>query len=160
MIKVLFVCMGNICRSPTAEGVFRKLVEDAGLTEKFLIDSAGTIAYHINEPPDARSQRKAKEHGIDLSRQRARQVTPSDFRDFDYILAMDDDNMTSLQERCPAESLSKVQRLTDYAPNGQFDSVPDPYYGRGDGFQRVFDIVASASTGLLRHIQEEHLNHP
>jgi protein-tyrosine phosphatase len=148
-IAVLFVCMGNICRSPTAEGVFRHQVNAAGLGERFFIDSAGTHAYHIGDAPDHRSIRAAAKRGYDLSAQRARQVIPRDFETFDHVLAMDRDNLRLLVEACPPEHAHKVGLFMAHAVNTPSDVVPDPYYGDGAGFDTVIDYVEDASAGLL-----------
>jgi protein-tyrosine phosphatase len=152
-IKVLFVCMGNICRSPTAEGVFTKLVEDKKLAHRFIIDSAGTHAYHIGEAPDLRSQRAAAERGVHLSHLRARKVIMSDFDEFDFLLAMDDDNYSILMTACPAHHRHKVRYFLDFAPELKEREVPDPYYGGQYGFERVLDMVEAASHGFLSHLQ-------
>jgi protein-tyrosine phosphatase len=156
MIKVLFVCMGNICRSPTAQGTFEKVVKDAGLEKQIFIDSAGTHAYHIGENPDSRTQITAKKHGLDLSKQRARKVSLDDFEKFDYILAMDKDNYSSLRLICPDEHLDKIKLFLDYAPETGFSEVPDPYYGGEKGFELVFDLTIAASKGLLETIRRNH----
>jgi protein-tyrosine phosphatase len=156
MIKVLFVCMGNICRSPTAQGTFEKVVKDAGLEKQIFIDSAGTHAYHIGENPDSRTQITAKKHGLDLSKQRARKVSLDDFEKFDYILAMDKDNYSSLKSICPDEQLDKIKLFLDYAPETGFSEVPDPYYGGENGFELVFDLTIAASKGLLETIRRNH----
>lgn len=156
-IKVLFCCMGNICRSPTAEGVFAKLVHDSGLNEVIEIDSAGTHAYHIGEPPDARAQRSALERGVDISLLRARKARTEDFEYFDYVLAMDEDNYQHLMQICPNGKEGKLQLLLDYAPHLEYREVPDPYYGGAQGFERVLDMVELAALGLLEHIRSRHL---
>lgn len=153
-VKVLFVCMGNICRSPTAEGVFTKLVQEHKLEKHFKIDSAGTHAYHVGNAPDSRAQSVARERGIDLSHLRARQVVFGDFEDFDYVLAMDDDNYSILIESCPEQHRSKVKYFLDYAPHLNEREVPDPYYGGSYGFERVLDMVEQASAGFLQALQE------
>jgi protein-tyrosine phosphatase len=150
--RVLFVCMGNICRSPTAEGVFRHLVEEQGLTAKIIIDSAGTHDYHIGNPPDARSQAAAARRGYDLSGLRARQVVRDDFTAFDYVLAMDEDNLGLLQQQCPEASRGKLKLFLAYADNVELREVPDPYYGGAQGFEQVLDLVENAARGLLREI--------
>jgi protein-tyrosine phosphatase len=164
---VLFVCMGNICRSPTAEGVFRHHVIQAGLESAMVIDSAGTHAYHVGEPPDKRSMAAALRRGYDLSAQRARHVCPVDFEQFDFILAMDRDNLALLQAECPPAYQAKLQLFLSYAtdpqqPLGQGQGlrtreVPDPYFGGADGFERVLDLIEDASRGLLGHIQATYL---
>lgn len=153
-IKVLFVCMGNICRSPTAEGVFTRMVKQQKLDDFFEIDSAGTHAYHTNEAPDLRAQKAARERGIELSHLRARQVTYGDFADFDYLLVMDDDNYETLIGKCPAEHKSKINYLLDYATSVNFREVPDPYYGGQHGFERVLDMVESAAQGFLENLKK------
>ena len=143
--------MGNICRSPTAEGVFRHKVRDAGLAERIHIDSAGTHDYHVGAPPDERSARHAALRGYDLSALRARQVNPRDFERFDLILAMDWENLQLLQEDCPPEHAHKLRRLMEFAPAGLGEVVPDPYYGGRQGFETVLDHVEAACEGLLAH---------
>lgn len=156
MIKVLLVCMGNICRSPTAEGVFRQQVEAAGLAKQIHIDSAGTHDYHIGSAPDGRAQAAAAKRGYDLSRLRGRQVGQHDFREFDYILAMDMDNLTRMQAHCPAEHAHKIGLFLEYSKNFLEREVPDPYYGGNAGFEKVLDMVEDAGRGLLAHIQRVH----
>jgi protein-tyrosine phosphatase len=152
--SVLFVCMGNICRSPTAEGVFRNLVEKEGLADRFLIDSAGTHAYHVGEPPDERARRAASSRGIELGGLRARQVRFADFRDFDHILVMDADNRDALLFMQPGEHARKIGLLLDYAPRLKIKEVPDPYYGGAQGFEKVLDMIEAASEGFLRTLKE------
>ena len=148
--KVLFVCMGNICRSPTAEGIFRSIVLKQELSDFFEIDSAGTHAYHIGNPPDSRSQKTARKHGVDLSNQRARKVHESDFFYYDYIIAMDTDNIEILRSICPANSQSQIKLLLDYLPDSSFPSVPDPYFeGK---FDEVFETVHAACTSFLENL--------
>jgi protein-tyrosine phosphatase len=149
--SVLFVCMGNICRSPTAEGVFRAKAAQAGLLQRLRIDSAGTHNYHPGSPPDERSQAHALQRGYDLSKLRARQVIAQDYAQFDLILAMDWDNLALLQEDCPAEHAHKLQLLMHYAdPAHEFGPVvPDPYHGGAAGFEHVLDMVEAASQGLM-----------
>ena len=147
--SVLFVCMGNICRSPTAEGVFRHQVKAEGLENRIRIDSAGTHAYHVGEPPDRRAQAAAERRGISLDGIRARRVSDEDFVSFDYVIAMDEDNRERLLERAPEEHRGKVQLFLQYA-EGPEREVPDPYYGGTAGFERVLDLVEEASRGLLR----------
>ncbi len=145
--------MGNICRSPTAHGVFRELVRDEGLEERVEIDSAGTHAYHVGNPPDQRAQATARSRGIDLSDLRARQVSADDFRDYDYILAMDQDNYAILQSQCPRDERHRLHMFLDFAPEQGVREVPDPYYGGARGFDQVFDLVEAASRGLLADIR-------
>lgn len=152
-IKVLFVCMGNICRSPTAHGVFRRMVEEEGLADRIEIDSAGTHAYHIGKPPDDRAQATALKRGFDLSDLRARQAAAADFEAFDYVLAMDWDNFNILNELCPPDRSERLVMFLDYAPDLGIREVPDPYWGGDKGFERVFDMVEMASRGLLDEIK-------
>ena len=149
MIKILFVCMGNICRSPTAEGVFSLLVKKAKLEDKFFIDSAGTSAFHVGNSPDARSQTVALERDIDLSNLRSRQVTRSDFTKFDYIIAMDNENYHDLRSKCPPERAGKLHLFLKFAPELTEESVPDPYSKGSNGFRIVLDLIEAASRGLL-----------
>jgi protein-tyrosine phosphatase len=157
MVKVLFVCMGNICRSPTAEAVFRHYVEKAGLVEQIHIDSAGTHDYHIGDPPDARAQRAAKQRGYDMSNLRGRQVSVEDFSLFDYVLVMDYLNLVILERLRPREAQSHLGLLLDFAERHDEREVPDPYFGGADGFERVLDMVEDAADGLLKHIRQHHL---
>jgi len=156
MIKVLFVCMGNICRSPTAQGAFEKVVKDAGLEKQIYIDSAGTHAYHVGENPDPRTQIAAKKRGLDLSKQRARKVSLNDFDEFDYILPMDQYNYSALVINALDKHLNKIQLFMAYAPEMGFKDVPDPYYGGEKGFELVLDLTIAASKGLLEEIRREH----
>lgn len=149
MTKVLFVCMGNICRSPTAQGVFRKMVVDAGIADIVQVESAGTHAYHVGEPPDARAQQAAKKRGYEIGDLRARQVTADDFRDADLILAMDWENLSMLQQQCPKAYKHKLQLLMRFAGEHDAATVPDPYYGGPEGFNTVLDYVEDACQGLL-----------
>lgn len=151
-IKVLFVCMGNICRSPTAEGVFNKYIKDMGTSDRFIVDSAGTHAYHVGEPSDPRSQQTARSRGVDLSKIRARKVAPSDFEHFDYILAMDSANLQILMNDCPSQFADKISLFLDFAPNQTEQDVPDPYYGGSNGFDHVFDLVEDASAGFYNSV--------
>ncbi|MDH5518608.1 MAG: low molecular weight phosphotyrosine protein phosphatase [Gammaproteobacteria bacterium] len=152
MIKVLFVCMGNICRSPTAEGVFRHLTIKNKVSEQVLIDSAGTHAYHIGEPPDSRSMTTARSRNIDMSLQRARKISSEDFENFDHILVMDQSNLADLLQICPNHLQHKIELFMSYAKNFNETEVPDPYYGGNSGFDHVFDLVEDASEGLLKKI--------
>ena len=157
-LKVLFVCMGNICRSPTAEAVFRKQVADKGLQDRIVIDSAGTHAYHIGHPPDARSAETARERGLDMSKQRARRVEYADLQDFDYVLAMDSNNLMRLQAMQDEQGgNARVGLLLEYAKGASVNEVPDPYYGGPGGFDRVFDLVEAGCQGLLHEV-EQHLD--
>ena len=155
-VSVLFVCMGNICRSPTAEGVFRHLVRQEKLEDVILIDSAGTHAYHIGNPPDNRALVVGERRGIELHDLRARRVSPEDFDLFDYVLAMDRDNYENLSAICPSGYETRLRMFMDYAPHLQIPEVPDPYYGGASGFERVFDMVEEAARGLLEEIRSKH----
>lgn len=157
MIKVLFVCTGNICRSPTAEGVFRALVAAEGLAGHVATDSAGTHAYHVGEPPDGRSTAAALRRGIDLSDLRARKVRAGDYAEFDLVLAMDRGHADILRRQCPADLAGRVRLFLDFAPDLGIKDVPDPYYGGGDGFERVLDMIEAGSAGLLSHIRRDLL---
>ncbi len=151
-ISVLFVCMGNICRSPTAEGVFRSIVSKRELNFDIEIDSAGTHAYHAGSPPDERSQEAAKRRGIDLSYIRARVVEPDDFHRFDLVLAMDASNLDNLSTLCPPGKSERLQLFLDYSSAPGSRNVPDPYYGGEGGFEKVLDLVEDAAQGLLQSI--------
>ncbi len=153
-MKVLFVCMGNICRSPTAEGVFRKIVQDQAPHLDVDIDSAGTHAYHVGEIPDHRAVSAAAERGYDLTMIRARRVQDSDFEDFDYVLAMDEDNLALLLERCPEEYRGRVRLFLEFHEGDPDRNVPDPYYGSANGFEYVLDLVVGASQGLLKELNK------
>ena len=155
MVSVLFVCLGNICRSPTAEGIFRDLVKREGLADQVAIDSAGTAAYHIGSPPDSRAQIEAKRRGIDISGLRGRQAHPGDFEQFDYVLAMDSENHRNLMAICPLDSETKLHMCLDFAPNVDRRDVPDPYYD--GGFDSVYDMLEDAAQGLLADIRAKHL---
>jgi protein-tyrosine phosphatase len=155
--NVLFVCTGNICRSPTAEGVFLHLVRSRNLEGRIGTDSAGTGAWHVGEAPDPRSQETALARGIDISGQRARKVRTEDFRDFELILAMDSSHLHSLCAACPAAHADRLRLFMEFAPETGISDVPDPYYGTGDGFTRVFDMIEAASEGLMRHIEANQL---
>jgi len=151
--RVLFVCMGNICRSPTAEGVFRKVLEARAPGLAVQVDSAGTHAYHVGEPPDSRAQRAALRRGVDLSTQRARRVTEQDFTHFELVLAMDELNRAALLEICPVERRGRVRLLLEFAPHVGHSEVPDPYYGGSNGFEHVLDLVEEAALGVLEHLR-------
>ncbi len=153
-IRILFVCMGNICRSPTAEGVFKEMLLKQNVAWRFEVDSAGTHAYHVGDSPDFRSQKAAKERGVDLSTIRARKFIIGDFEDFDFILAMDEENYAILMDNCPDEYKSKIQYFLEYAPQLETKEVPDPYYGGKYGFERVLDMIEAASDGFLKSLKE------
>lgn len=155
-VKILFVCMGNICRSPTAQGVFEKLVREHNLSEHVHIDSAGTHAYHVGEAPDARASAVALRRGVVLAGQRARRVSSTDLEEFDYVLAMDEANYADLAELCSPENYFRLYRFMDFAPELAISEVPDPYYGGVTGFERVLDLIEAASAGLLADIRQQH----
>ncbi len=156
MVKVLFVCLGNICRSPTAHGVFLHLVAREGLADRIEVDSAGTHAYHVKDPPDPRAQAAAAKRGVDLSPLRARKALQEDFQVFDYVLAMDRSNYDHLSALCPAGAEDKLRLFLSFAPQLGEDEVPDPYYGGTAGFERVLDMIESAAEGLLADIRLRH----
>ena len=147
--RILFVCMGNICRSPTAEGVARALAERSGVAAGFEFDSAGTHGYHIGKAPDARATKAAASRGYDLSSLKARQVDTADFVRFDRILAMDRDNLELLRQASPPEHHGKLGLFLEFASRRDEDEVPDPYYGGPEGFERVLDLIEDAALGLL-----------
>ncbi|MGE5547400.1 MAG: low molecular weight protein-tyrosine-phosphatase [Solirubrobacterales bacterium] len=153
MIKVLFVCTGNICRSPTAEGVFRAMVEKAGLQAGIHVDSAGTHGYHVGESPDERSCAAAARRGYDLTAQRARRVKAADFDEFDLVLAMDRGHHQALAAMCPPERRDRLHLFMDFAPQFGAKDVPDPYYGGGKGFDLVLDMIEAGSAAILDHIR-------
>ena len=154
-VRVLFVCMGNICRSPTAEGVFRHFVQQSSLQHLIEADSAGTHGYHIGDPPDERAQATALRRGYDLSPLRARQVTREDFRAFDYVLAMDNENLRALQRICPPQVQRNPLLFLSFSSTRTVTEVPDPYYGGPQGFEHVLDLVEDAAQGLLRRIRKD-----
>ncbi|MEE9318022.1 MAG: low molecular weight protein-tyrosine-phosphatase [Rhodospirillales bacterium] len=157
LVKVLFVCLGNICRSPTAEGVFRTVVDREGLGDRVSVDSAGTGSWHVGSPPDRRAQAAARQRGFDLSGQRARQAKAGDFQRFDYVIAMDSENHRELSGLCPDGEEHRLHMLMDFAPQFDRRDVPDPYYGGDGGFDAVLDMIEAASVGLLADIRENHL---
>ena len=148
-VRVLMVCMGNICRSPTAHGVLAQRVADAGLGDRIVVDSAGTHDYHVGRPPDERAQQHAARSGVDLSAQRARQLKAQDFDDFDLVLVMDDANQHAARALCPPGQRHKLRRLTDFCTRHRASEVPDPYYGGAAGFEAVLDLVEDACDGVL-----------
>ena len=152
---VLFVCMGNICRSPTAHGVFKRKLMGTGLEHQMTVDSAGTHNYHPGSPPDERSQAHAAKRGYDLSGLRARQITDDDYAKYDLILVMDWDNLALVQEDCPSEHRGKIRRLTEFCLTHDAPVVPDPYHGGAKGFDQVLDLVKDACDGLLQHVKRE-----
>jgi len=151
-MRILFVCMGNICRSPTAEGVFRHLLAQRAVDFVLEVDSAGTHDYHVGEPPDTRAIAAAKRRGIDLSPLRARQIAREDFSRFDLVLAMDEQNLAELKRRAGPAHPERIRLLMDYAPNAARRFVPDPYYGGPLGFEEVLDLLEQASEGLLQDL--------
>ena len=148
-VRVLMVCMGNICRSPTAHGVLESLVADAGLADRITVDSARTHDYHVGRPPDERAQQHAARRGVDLSAQRARQLTARDFDAFDLVLVMDDANEQAARALCPPAQRHRLRRLTDFCTRHRASEVPDPYYGGAAGFEAVLDLVEDACDGVL-----------
>lgn len=157
MTKVLFVCLGNICRSPTADGIFRNLVAREKLDHKILVDSAGTGDWHIGKAPDARTVAAARQRGYDLSVLRASQVKLHDFAEFDYVLAMDNANLSDLQKMKPANYAGHLGLFLEFGTRGDYREVPDPYYGGKEGFELVLDLVEDAAQGLLNHIRRNTL---
>ena len=154
-IRVLFICLGNICRSPSAEGVFRQIVDEHSI-EYINIDSAGTGSWHIGNPPDRRAQAAAKERGIDLSGLRARQLQPEDGEKFDYLIAMDRENDRNIKNCIASEHHHKVHMMLSFLEGSDLIEVPDPYYGGEDGFEHVLDLIEQAGLGLLHHIRQNH----
>lgn len=152
---MLFICMGNICRSPTAEGYFRHIIKEAGLTDQIKTDSAGTHAYHIGSPPDERAQSASAKRGIDLSDLRGRKVEKNDFNNFDYIIAMDSSNHSDLTN-VAGGSAENLFMFLEFADNFSETEVPDPYYGGDQGFEHALDLIEDASAGLLKNIREKH----
>ena len=154
MVNVLFVCMGNICRSPSAQGVFEKLLTEYSLLDKVFVDSAGTYGYHTGESPDKRAIAAAANRGIDISKQQARAVDLEDFEKFDLILAMDMSNLDALKQIAPANSKAKVKLLMDYSSSSKAKEVPDPYFGGTQGFEVVLDLIQDASLGVLQEVRK------
>ena len=157
-IKVLFVCLGNICRSPLAEGVFRNLVEEAGLDDQITIASAGTGRWHVGEPPDPRMRETARRHGLSIDDQRAQQIVASDLEHYDYVFAMDRSNYSTIRNLDGhGQASSTVRLFRDFDPTPEDKNVPDPYYGSGsEGFERVYSIVERTSRNLLDHLIDQH----
>lgn len=152
-MRILFVCLGNICRSPTAEIVFREMVARDAPDLHVEIDSAGTAGYHVGEPPDSRTREAALRRGYDMSALRARVVEPQDFQRFDLILAMDRQNLEVLHRRAPPDSRDRIRLFLEFADDVETTEVPDPYYGGVNGFEEVLDLVEAASQGLLEHVR-------
>ena len=157
MVRVLFVCMGNICRSPLAQGVFENVLRREGLEDEVSVDSAGTGHWHVGSPPDERALSAASLRGLDLSAQRARQIAREDCQSFDYIMTMDEENYHMVSSLCRGSAV--VRPFLDFAAGSPEREVPDPYYGGPDGFEHVLDLVEEASEGLLEDIRERHLSH-
>lgn len=153
---VLFVCMGNICRSPMAEGAFRTAAEKAGLLDRLTIDSAGTLGYHAGSPPDTRAQNAARAQGVDISGQQSRKVTDDDFEAFDYILVMDRENYSELIERCPEHLKDRIELFLSYAPGMPLKEMPDPYIGHASQFDTCYAAAMDAADGLLEAIKTKH----
>lgn len=156
MVRVLFVCLGNICRSPIAQGVFESVLRREGLEGEVSVDSAGTGTWYVGEPPDARAVRSAGLRGIDLSGQKARRISPEDCARFDYVLTMDEDNYRAVSRLCRGSAV--VRPFLDFDPESREREVPDPFYGGHEGFEHVLDLVEGASEGLIGDIRERHLN--
>jgi protein-tyrosine phosphatase len=152
-VRILFVCLGNICRSPTAEVVFRAVAARAAPELVLEIDSAGTAGYHVGELPDRRTRQAAARRGYDLSALRARVVEPRDFEHFDLILAMDRENLRALERRAPAHARERLRLFLEFAPQAGISEVPDPYYGGPNGFEDVLDLIEAASRGLIEHLR-------
>jgi len=155
-VSVVFVCLGNICRSPTAEGVFRAQVAERGLDKFIHIDSSGTSDWHIGQPPDSRASAEASKRGFDISMLRARQATSSDFSKFDFVIAMDNENYTNLSMLANPEQQARLHLFLDFANNVNESEVPDPYFGSTGGFPHVLDLIENASDGLLDHIVSKY----
>jgi protein-tyrosine phosphatase len=153
--RLLFVCLGNICRSPMAEGVFRRVAEDEGVLHLFDIDSAGLGDWHTGQAPDTRAQKAAGSRGVDISGQSARQINPADFARFDLLLAMDGSNYQELIEAAPSDARHKIRRFLDFAPQVPTKDVPDPFYGGPEGFDHALDLIEQAARGLLAHLLED-----
>jgi protein-tyrosine phosphatase len=155
MVRVLFVCWGNICRSPLAQGVFEDVLRREELDDEVFVDSAGTDSWHVGSPPDDRAQRSASARGLDLSAQRARRISADDCEEFDYVLTMDEQTYRTVASLCRGSAV--VRPFLDFAPHSPEREVPDPYYGGPDGFEHVLDLVEEASEGLLDDIRDRHL---
>jgi protein-tyrosine phosphatase len=157
-MRLLFVCMGNICRSPSAEGVFRRVLAERAPQLTIEIDSAGTHDYHVGRPPDRRAIAAARRRGIDLSELRARRVSAEDFERYDLILVMDEENLDELRRRAPARYHDRIRLLMEFAPEATSRRVPDPYYGGASGFEEVLDLLEEAAEGLLQELLKRRPN--
>ena len=153
-MRILFVCLGNICRSPTAEAVLRELAAREAPELTLEVDSAGTAEYHVGQPPDPRTRAAAARRGYDLSALRARTVESIDFERFDLILAMDRDNLKALRRRAPSHAHERLRLFLEFSPDAAPEDVPDPYYGGPNGFEEVLDLVEAATRGLLKHLRQ------
>lgn len=151
-MRILFVCMGNICRSPTAEGVFRRVLAERAPDIQIEIDSAGTHDYHVGSPPDRRAIEAARRRGVDLSSLRARMVAAEDFELYDLILAMDEENLSELKRRAPSTRHERIRLMMEFAPQAPSRRVPDPYYGGAQGFEEVLDLLEEAANGLMQEV--------
>ena len=158
-LKILFVCMGNICRSPTAEGVFKAKLHKSQLIDSIHVDSAGTHNYHPNSPPDSRSQMHALKRGYDLSNLRARAVNDDDFENFDLLITMDWDNRSLLEQRCPPHLQHKIRGFAEFLKSSEATVIPDPYYGDEKNFEHVLDLVEEASEGLIAFVIKKVRGH-
>lgn len=156
MVGVLFVCMGNICRSPMAEGAFRSAAEEAGLLDRMHIDSAGTLGFHAGSAPDPRAQEAAQKNGVDISEQQSRKITAEDFETFDYILVMDDHNFADVSAQCPEQYKSRISMFLSHAPHLPIDEMPDPYGGHRNDFDLCYGAAIDAADGLLSKIKADH----
>ena len=154
-MRILFVCLGNICRSPMAEGLFRRELERRGIDHLVEVDSAGTGDWHVGEPPDPRARRAIARRGVDISHLRGRQVRPRDLDDFDLILAMDAENYSDLLALADPEQAERIRLFMDFAPQAGVREVPDPYFGEEDGFETVLDLIQAAAEGLADHVEAE-----
>lgn len=155
MFRLLFVCSGNICRSPTAEGLMRRLVKDAGLTDQVSVDSAGTEGYHVGQMPDARAIATAQDHGINLYDLVARQLRDRDFQDFDWLIAMASEHEVALHKLAPMGDADRIRKFMDFLPEDRSDDVPDPYYGPAGGFERVYALIDRGCRRILDAVQKE-----